>query len=269
MLRYNSTLRQVPRAARAYGPAVASRWWSPSRRFVILTTGRTGSELLVSLLDSHPDICCESEVLGRLPSFPHRYVAARAAVASYRGFDTFGWKLALMQMSSYDRPARESRGLRDQDVRPAHLHELGFRLILSARRNHVKQALSGWVALRYGHHVRAGDRAAFSPIAVDPEMLVADTRGIEASTAKLDELLGSVPHLRITYEDDLLEPDRHQPTVDRICDYLGIASARVNTDLIKVAPAALQGSISNHDEVRRALTMTGYAQYLDDDDQLL
>ena len=34
-------------------------------RFVILTEARTGSNLLVSLLDSHPDITCHSEVFHR------------------------------------------------------------------------------------------------------------------------------------------------------------------------------------------------------------
>lgn len=31
--------------------------------FVIIGTARTGSQLLVSLLNSHPDICCEMKIL--------------------------------------------------------------------------------------------------------------------------------------------------------------------------------------------------------------
>ena len=77
-------------------------------------------------------------------------------------------------------------------------------------------------------------------------------------------MLVSLPHLRIAYEDDLLDPARHQGTVDRLCGYLGLTSAPVSTELVKIAPPSLWGCISNYDEVRERLQSTQYACFLDD-----
>ena len=48
------------------------------RRFVIFAQGRTGSTLLTSSLDSHPEIRCADEILGRPRGDPKAYVENRA-----------------------------------------------------------------------------------------------------------------------------------------------------------------------------------------------
>ena len=250
-------------AIRGYAPAVLSPWCVPRCRFVILTSGRTGSELLTSLLNSHPRIRCAAELLKEERVFPHAYLAARAAMARLRGFDAFGWKLALNQFRSLAALGAGRRGVGDPDRYPARLHEMGFRVILSTRRNPVEQALSGARAIQSTFHDRAHERPKFSPFEVDPVNLLALTHIFEADGAALAGMVESVPHLRLTYEDDLLDPTRHQATVDRVCGYLGLASAPVASDLVKVAPRGLRASVTNYDEVRRLFQATRYAHYLD------
>ena len=48
------------------------------RRFVILTSGRSGSELLASLLDAHPAIVSEGEILQRPRRYPTAYLRGHA-----------------------------------------------------------------------------------------------------------------------------------------------------------------------------------------------
>jgi hypothetical protein len=88
---------------------------------------------------------------------------------------------------------------------------------------------------------------------------------IESDTNALNECLGSVPHLRLTYEDDLLDPPSHQVTVDRVCGYLGIDSAPVRSDLVKIAPRRIRDMVSNFDEVEELFRDTRYGSYLDED----
>ena len=72
-------------------------------RFVIVTTGRTGSELLVSLLDSHPRIMCDSEILSIPRAFPRRFVLRRSALRA-------GPRVARMASSSWpSTPASRAR----------------------------------------------------------------------------------------------------------------------------------------------------------------
>jgi hypothetical protein len=54
-------------------------------RFVIVTTGRTGSELLASLLNAHLKVVCESEILALWKRFPIQRILSRSVRPGLRG----------------------------------------------------------------------------------------------------------------------------------------------------------------------------------------
>jgi LPS sulfotransferase NodH len=238
-----------------------SRWCGPAQRFVILTTGRTGSELLVSLLNSHPRIACGGELLKEGRAFPNRYVESRAAMAGLRGADAYGWKLLLNQFRA---PAGTVPGIGDPDSYPARLHAMGYQAILLVRENPVHQALSAIRGSQTQFHHRRADTTEFAPLTADPVALMASTWILEGDSHALESSVATLPHLRLTYESDLLDPATHQTTVDRVCDYLGIQSAPVRTDLVKVAPPGLRQSISNFEEVAELFRGTRFGSYLDE-----
>ena len=64
----------------------------PPVRFVIFAQGRTGSTLLTSTLDTHPQIACRDEILGLPRAMPRRFVetAARGSGARPNGHGTRG-----------------------------------------------------------------------------------------------------------------------------------------------------------------------------------
>ena len=88
-------------------------WWTylgywlskkhvPQKRFVILTQWRSGSELLIDLLNCHPDIRCDSELFKefvrlRTPKvlFPHWYLDGKSARA---GTKAYGCKIMSNQL---------------------------------------------------------------------------------------------------------------------------------------------------------------------------
>jgi len=68
--------------------------------------------------------------------------------------------------------------------------------------------------------------------------------------------------LELTYEDDLLKPETHQDTMDRIFDNLGLESCSVKSDLIRITSNDFRDFISNYDEFESRIVNSPYSMYL-------
>jgi LPS sulfotransferase NodH len=241
---------------RAYAPWVLHRLAAPASRFVILTTGRCGSELLVSLLNSHPQISCDSEILGIRRIAPLRLIESRAALAGLRGARAYGFKMLPrdLQAGADGDPAGRLR----------ELHRRGFAMIRLERRDLLQQAVSHARASagEYRHH-RHSERAAFTAQPVDPVGVLAAMFILELEARLLASALDGIPHLRLFYEDHLLEPGRQQETVDRIAGELGLAARAVASELVRVTPRRTRDLVSNYDELARAVAATRFARCLE------
>jgi LPS sulfotransferase NodH len=228
-----------------------------SPRFVLFGRGRSGTSLLISLLDAIPSLHCEDEILHDYVPFPHVHVLGRNARSGGGGY---GFKLLSYQVrdvqTALDAPRRFLRTLH---------HDDGFQVLYLRRTNLLRHALSNIRARRDTFH-RTGDEDAPSRPAlhVDPEHVVDWMRSSEALATYEHELLDGVPHLSLTYEDNLRDPEAHQSTVDTVCAYLGIPSASVETTHQKLAPRSLRAGVENYDELARHLRDTPYEQYLND-----
>jgi len=248
---------RVSHGLRAYGPWPL-RWLTPTPlRFAILTNGRSGSELLVSLLDAHPQIVCDGEILAIRRLSTQRLLEARAALAAARGARAYGFKLLrshLLIQSAQD-PADRLRAL----VRD------GFRMIRLERRDMLQQALSYLAAENGGYHHRRGDSIRFAPARVEPTAVIALMHALEEASTFARQALADTPHLELLYEDDLLDHDRQQQTVERVCAFLGLRSQAVASDLVKIAPNRTRALVENYDELEAALTGTRFAGYLEMD----
>src|SRR4051794_23968029 len=128
---------------------------APDIRFVVVSPMRAGSELLVSLLNSHPRIVCESEILRtRHPRLsPERYVDARSVMARVRHRRTlaFGFKLQAADLETMAMPTDESGRVDAGNTADARavadeLAARGWRFIALERRNLLHQAMSWWRA---------------------------------------------------------------------------------------------------------------------------
>jgi LPS sulfotransferase NodH len=226
----------------------------PECQFVILTAGRTGSELLVELLDSHPQIMCDSEILGAHRALPNQLIGRRAALAKLRGAGAYGFKMV-----------REHAAV--QGVDPTQyvrdLHARGVRIILLERRDLLQQAISHVRALRKRYHFRRGDQLAFTRARLDPMAVLATIYVLEDRVAWARATLADLPHLSLVYEDHLADEAQQQRTADLVARYLEVGPAPVHSDLVKVTPAATRELIENFDEVAALLSVTRYAAYLD------
>ena len=224
--------RVAAQNAAAVPLATVVRVVGPRIRFVLLYQPRSGSELLASLLDSHPDIRCESEILTSRPARlrPDCYVEGRALRNVFAGrVSAYGFKAATL-----DLVALSKAGFAPFVPR---MHALGYRFVYLRRRDVLLQVVSLQQAVaRNEWHHRANEAARFRAFTVDPERIVRSLELAEERSTFTEQQLAGVEHTGLVYENDLESPARWQPTVDRLCDVFGLARHPVTSDLLRMSP---------------------------------
>lgn len=250
----------------SYGLSWAAPLVAPDKRFVLAGTGRVGSQLLVTLLNSHPDIVCEGEIITADDLlFPRRFVEWRAMHAGIRGARAYGFKVLTIQVREHPHLPRSARFFAD-------LHGRGHVIVLVKRRNLLNVAVSFLQAHSVGwHHTRSGPEPATGArrITLDPSRVVAALSHLSESSQWNDAVLTDVPHLTVTYEDDLEVAGRHQATVDMITDALGLPAQPVTSNLVRVVPPRLRDRLANYDDVAALVRQTRFANFLDDESGVL
>lgn len=247
--------RGLTTEAKTYVKFLVSRRHVAGTKFLIFGAGRSGSSLLVDLLDSHPQIRCEGEILHHRVLFPRLYVSCRAATAAQ---DAYGFKLLSYQL-------RQVQKMHDPGLFLQRLHESRWKIIYLVRRNILRRALSNLYARhRQKFHARRDERPTEAVrMPVDVSELLSWMEGMERLNRFEQQLLSDLPHLHIVYEDDLQDSHDHQPTVDRIFLYLGLPSARVKSNLVKATPRDLSDFVANHEELVQFVNDSLYSEYLE------
>jgi LPS sulfotransferase NodH len=250
-------VRAKVRTAATYAAAPLGRTGQrPARRFVIYCPPRTGSDLLVSLLDAHPSIRCEGEILATPVTRPLTWFDGRSALASLRGTYVWGCKIITQHLqwypNAYGPPGELLRALVDR----------GYTIVHIRRRDWLLQALSLVHAAETKYHFTAGEDVRFERMTVDTEQLVYFLYAIEEQERLAETSLRGLPRLELCYEDDLRTPERQAATMDRLADVFAIPRVAVESDVVPGAPPTLGERVANLDEVAELLSRTRYARFL-------
>jgi hypothetical protein len=228
------------------------------RRFVVLAPGgRVGSELLMSLLGSHPAVQADGELLHRPRLNARAYVDGRAALTRLRGRRAHGWKVVSNQLRYFEPLGDPRHWLQEWLARD--------RLIVVLRRVDLLRQAVSFLAISGSDrewHVR-GDGAGPGPLTLDPVDFLAWLVAVEKAQDWLDVTVDGLDHLGLTYEADLLDPAQHQVTADRVFTALGLESAPVTTDLRKSVTDDLRAAVRNWDEVIDFIGRTRFAALLE------
>ena len=232
-------------------------------QFVIYGQSRSGSTLLVDLLNRHPAIHCDEELfnkesgyfenVGRLRlsqyfPFPFIYLMKRRAPR-----DVYGFKLLFYQIR-FTRPV----------VRALHLS--GWRFIHLRRRNLVRQSLSKLIANRTQRWQRyEGDSAPDHRVTVGVDQLDRELRVREAWTRSELDCIAGIPHLDLCYETDLEDAAAWPATLARVAAFLEIQPFdTVHSKIKRIDERPYAEVIVNHAELAAHLERTAYAGQLDD-----
>jgi LPS sulfotransferase NodH len=239
-------------AAQHLRPAV--RRAPPKTRFVLFARGRSGTTLLLSMLNAHPAIEADGEILRRRALCPLRLVKQCEAQtqASVYGFKLLSYQLRSLQTHLSDRRAFLEA-----------LVEQGYRVLYLRRRNLLRHALSGLYAEhRRRWHQTETDAADRPAIRVRRDDLFRWLDGSAQLRRFEQEAIGGLPHLSLTYEEHLEDPARHADTLRRVTDRLNLDPIAPDTSLRKTTPRRLSDLATNPDDVRRWVAASPYARFL-------
>lgn len=217
------------------------------RGFVIFSRARSGSTLLVSLLDQLQSVWCDGEILSHAVMSPTGYAlrCSKRRTEEIYGFKVLSYQLAEVQ--ALRDPLEFFRTLTDRGFAVIHLtrasvwQALSIKIASDTSQYHVAQpSEKGTKRARRLHHV---DVSSFSKRLLWNQELAAFERALMAET----------PHLHIHYDQDLLHREAQQKTIDRICDFLETPRQPVIAGLQKILGESLDEIVSNADEVRSEL----------------
>lgn len=221
----------------------------PPKRFVLFGRGRSGTTALVSLMDSLPHVHCDGEVLNPQPPFPYHHVIARCARSKQQ---VYGCKILSYQLIHSGR----------HEILNS-LYADGFNFIYVRRENTLKHIVSNIRARSFGFHRRGSGAPESNKIRLHPREVIDWIERSEGLGRYEARLLEGIPHLSLTYERHIENPDTHQDCVDAVCSYLGIETQEARTDYRKVSPRELSESIENYQELADSLIVAGYERYLE------
>jgi len=228
--------------------------------FAILCVGRVGSEHLVSLLDSHPDITCFSELFapgwslqwrrGTL-AVPHFVDTPHQRPADYwrqlmEGVDSpvTGLKLPGSSIEAHPEAAEL---IADPKVD----------IIRLTRDNRLAQYVSLWLALESGVWHSTQGAYGTGKIRVNVSDCMSGLDQIGQQESELDSLAGGHRVFRISYED-LAEGLR----IDELQSFLGVTPQPLSSRYERLRERPITEVIENVDELAAALAGTPYAASL-------
>ena len=224
-------------------------------KFFIYTHQRSGSTLLVNLLDSHPMIDCEGELILDPMLSPMSHIAKRQRTSKA---EAFGFKLQPHHFTY--------QNINNPDIFLQKLAQSDYKTIILKRRNLFRAALSLLYAINSGIFYRDNryGEVQSSKIFIDPDDLLENIKWIEHNIELLDRYSNNNPHLELIYEDDLLDNASHQGTVNRVCDYIGIPRANVEANLVRIMPGDFSSYIENAEEIKETVGKTKYVRFLEE-----
>lgn len=232
------------------------------KKFIIFAHYRSGSTLLSSLINSHPEVLCEREIF--LPFmylyfkkvfFPNLYINSRLVDCKEKNY---GFILRLSQLNHI---LTKYHGEPHKFIK--NLYKNGWKIIYLKRENYLKQAISNRIQLRRGQAHDTKEKPMHKKIVnISTQKLMKDIEFMEDYSIKEDQIIDQFEHLKIIYERDLLDSKNHQKTCDKIFDYLGLDGTSVSSNFRKVSSDNLADYIENFDEVAEFLKGTKHEEYL-------
>ena len=220
---------------------------SPEIKFLIFGQGRTGSTLLVELLNQIEGIYCDEELLNKrlfpIPikiPFPYLYVKGRSKMKKKR---VYGFKVKIFQL--------EEHQFLDPSTFIKKMNKAGYRIIYLYRRNLKEQVLSNLLALHNSKfHVANDENYTFRPFKLDIDDYKRRKTRRKEALERERSILVNYDHLKLCYEEDLLHEKMHKNCIDKICSFLSIDSNPVIAPLKKSNIFKEEEIIENYLEVK-------------------
>ena len=224
-------------------------------RFIILSRSRTGSNLLLSLLNSHPNVQAEWEIFARLEGEPHDRRLARTFGRQPRRIRAKGFKLFYYHPLDDDSGALWRDLVADPSLRVIHLKRRNILRCLVSRK--IAAQRDAWSA-DAEQPAEAAQRKAVSFTASELQEGFSQTRSWEHMG---DRDFRRHRLLSLAYEDLAAQP---AATLERVQRFLGLPPVRLNSDMKKQNPEPLRQLVANYDELKQAFDGSPWSLFFDE-----
>lgn len=221
-------------------------------RFVVITRSRTGSNLLISLMNSHPQIEAKGEVFSRLEGKKTRVIYDEVFPVK-SDLSCLGFKIFYYHpLDSKDRSIWKILE-EDKEIKIIHLQRKNL------LRVHISRLIAGktdaWTSRE-----EAGISADDKTVHISIDDLFSDIEESLDYIKNTKDRFCDHQVLEVFYEDLTAKRDQ---VMEDVFSFLDLPMANLTSDLKKQNPEELSALVSNFDEVMNRLKASEYAYMLD------
>ena len=225
------------------------------RRFIILTRSRTGSNLLVTFLNSHPSVRTEGEVFNRLEGRDYSDILARVFDKEPAHIQLKGFKIFYYHPLDAAGSGLWSDLASLKDLMVIHLRRRNILRTLVSRKIAGQQDV--WV-LKSNETDKASGRKS---VTFTREELAAGFRETRDWEDSAESRFPDQKFLSVDYEGLVKEPESE---FERITGFLGLPLFPPKTFLRRQNPESLKDLIENYDELKADFSETEWSVFFED-----
>lgn len=222
--------------------------------FIILTRSRTGSNLLLSFLNAHPEIFTEGEIFARLNGGNPLTRLKSAFGKQPRHIRAKGFK--IFYYHPLDGKAEElwNELTARENIRVIHLTRQNILRTLLSRK--IAGIQDTWTGTRFDAVNTESKRVQFTVQELQEGF--SQTRAWESAAAAR---FGSHPVLHVSYEELITDP---RETLASLFAFLKVCNEEPRTSLRRQNPENLQALILNYDKLKKAFEATPWEAFFED-----
>jgi LPS sulfotransferase NodH len=224
-------------------------------KFIVLSRSRTGSNMLMSLLNSHPEVIAEHEIFARLNGRDAGEVVAKAYAKQPYYVKAKGFKVFYYHPLDGDSAALLHDLAGAKSIRVIHLKLRNIlRTLISRKIAGIKDV---WAATSEAR-LDVGRHKATRFTAEELEVGFRRTRDWEVDG---DRRFARHPLMSLSYEDLVRDPDS---SLAEVLDFLGLQHFPLQTNLRKQNPERLADLVTNYGELKAAFAGTEWEAFFEE-----
>lgn len=225
--------------------------------FIVLSRSRTGSNLLLSYINSHPNARSEGEIFAQVRGKNCLDILADAFGKQPRHINAKGFKLFYYHPLDANRDQTSCLWdslERNLNIHIIHLVRKNKLRTITSRKIAEKQNL--WTGTRHDQSADVSEKQIYlSPVDVEKEF-----SEIERWESMAEERFQSHPVVRITYEDLVDQPVE---SFTSIVAFLGLQYTDPASEFHRQNPEELSELIANFDELREYFAYSRWNTFFD------
>jgi LPS sulfotransferase NodH len=244
------------------------------QRYVVLSSARSGSNMLKSLLDAHPQVECLGEIFNPVygPGYKKWVQKSRVRHILNKYARNYCVESYLDSLFTKNPQRNSPRALGFKVMYPGQFNrcslfpyywqEHEFKIVRLTRRNLLRRYLSGRIACLENVWSAPEHRGKQVTIKLDIDDLIRSIHRMETINMSIDALANEFQNVMVDYEQ--LVADR-TPAMRRIFEFIGVSATEaehIKSGTARQNPDKLIDLIQNYDEVYEALENTPYEWFL-------